>query len=90
MAATKLIATYSEMIAGRLSPTEGIKTAFLAISLPVVFCTFLPGAFKSLEIDVDKAKTLAVAFGPFEIIDQRPVEITAHIDAFGTGFVQFR
>src|SRR5476649_1656348 len=41
----------------------------------------LDGAFEGGVVDVDQAEAVAVARGPFEVVEQRPVDIAAHVDA---------
>src|SRR5512135_93529 len=39
-------------------------------------------------IDVDDAESLAVALGPLEVVQERPEEIAAQVEAFGHGAVE--
>src|SRR5208283_253696 len=40
-------------------------------------------ALEALEIDVDDAEPPAIALGPFEIVQKRPDEVAAQLDAIG-------
>jgi len=43
------------------------------------------GALLRTKVDVNHSKALAIAFGPFEIVEQAPVMISAHVSAVGDG-----
>src|SRR5258708_39551886 len=42
-------------------------------------------AFERAEVHVNQTEAVVVAVVPLEVIHERPVEITAHIDSFGEG-----
>src|SRR5690606_31145426 len=44
-------------------------------------CTRLGGALLRLVVDVDDAEPLVVAVRPLEVVQERPHEVAAHVDA---------
>src|SRR5690242_14985759 len=38
-------------------------------------------ALEGFKVDVDQAEPFAVALMPFEVVEDRPVEVAAHVDA---------
>src|SRR5690625_4240808 len=81
--------------AGRVtgtSPGSGPRSivAARADHVPVPTPGVFDRAFLSLVVDIDNAEPLAVSVGPFEVVQERPQEVPAHICPLAPGVLERR
>ena len=80
-------------LALRMNPTQAMAARALtrsaqgvrACDLAETPCARLDGALLGVSVDGDEAERRPVAEGPLEVVEERPVEVPADVDAGGAG-----